>query len=88
MVVVVRARVRVRGGNDYSIENTINNSGLSFEYASGKDDFDSYLTNGPTHTSFSDGNELFSWDFGKRGVANFTVTNGFNALTSINGFAL
>jgi hypothetical protein len=51
--------------NDYSIENTIDQSGLSLKYISGVTDFDSYLAKKPKHTSNADGNEWFSEDFKK-----------------------
>ena len=51
--------------NDYSIKNTINQSGLSLKYVSGVTDFDSYLASKPQHTSNANGNEWFSQDFGK-----------------------
>lgn len=75
-------------GNNYSINNTINQSGLSSGYESGEDDFDSYLADGPTHTSLSNGNEWFSQNYGRNSIAGLTVTYGFSALTSIDGFAL
>jgi hypothetical protein len=76
-------------GNDYSILNTIDQSGLSAGYVSGVTDFDSYLAGNPTHTSLANGNEWFSKDyFGRRRVAVQTVTYAFSALTSINGIAL
>lgn len=75
-------------GNDYSILNTIDQSGLSAGYVSGVTDFDSYLAGNPTHTSLANGNEWFSRDYGRRTVAVQTVTYAFSALTSINGFAL
>ena len=73
--------------NDYSIGNTIDQSGLSSGYASG-DNFESYLASGPTHTSLSNGNEWFSQSYGSNGIVGLTVTYGFSALTFINGFAL
>ena len=73
--------------NDYSIENTIDQSGLSSGYESG-DNFESYLASGPTHTSFSNGNEWFSQNYASNGIVGLTVTYGFSALTFINGFAL
>jgi hypothetical protein len=52
-------------GNDYSIGNTIDQSGLSLpSFISGLTDFDSYLASKPTHTSNANGNEWFSQDFG------------------------
>ena len=51
--------------NDYSIENTIDQSGLSLKYVSGVTDFDSYLASKPKHTSNANGNEWFSQDFSK-----------------------
>ena len=73
--------------NDYSIENTIDQSGLSSGYESG-DNFETYLAGGPTHTSLSNGNEWFSQNYGSNGIVGLTVTYGFSALTFINGFAL
>lgn len=73
---------------DGSIENTINQSGLSSGYDSGVTDFDTYLASEPEHTSDANGNEWFSENFGANSVAGLTVTYGFSALTSINGFAL
>ncbi len=75
-------------GNDYSILNTVDQSGLSAGYVSGVTDFDLYMASDPTHTSLASGNEWFSRDYGRRTVATQTVTYGFSALTSINGFAL
>lgn len=75
-------------GNDYSILNTIDQSGLSLGYVSGETDFDIYLAGNPTHTSRANGNEWFSRDYGTRRLASQTVTYGFSELTSINAFAL
>jgi hypothetical protein len=76
-------------GNDYSILNTIDQSGLSVGYVSGETDFNSYLASNPKHTSLANGNEWFSKDYyGRRSVASQTVTYGLSALTSINAFAL
>jgi hypothetical protein len=75
-------------GNDYSILNTIDQSGLSLGYVSGETDFSSYLAGNPTHTSRANGNEWFSRDYGTRRLASQTVTYGFSALTSIDAFAL
>lgn len=52
-------------GNDYFIENTIDQSGLSLPFISGVTDFDSYLASKPMHTSNANGNEWFSQDFSK-----------------------
>lgn len=52
-------------GNDYSIGNTIDQSGLSLRYVSGLTDFDSYLASKPKHTSNANGNEWFSQDYSK-----------------------
>lgn len=73
--------------NNYSIKNTINQSGLSSGYENG-DDFEDYLAGGPTHSSLSNGNEWFSQNYGRNSIVGLTVTYGFSALTSINGFAL
>jgi hypothetical protein len=75
-------------GNDFSILNTIDQSGLSAGYVSGETNFDIYLAGNPTHTSLSDGYEWFSRDYGRRSLASQTVTYGFSELTSIDGFAL
>ena len=56
-------------GNNYSIINTINQSGLSLHYISGQTDFNSYLASKPKHTSNANGNEWFSQDFSKPGTA-------------------
>jgi len=50
-------------GNNYSIINTINQSGLSLGYVSGVTDLDSYLAANPTHTSEANGTEWFSEDY-------------------------
>lgn len=50
-------------GNDYSIANTIDQSGLSLPFISGLTDFDSYLASKPRHTSNANGNDWFSQDF-------------------------
>ena len=47
---------------DYSIENTIDQSGLSLKYESGVTIFDAYLEGKPKHTSKANGNEWFSRD--------------------------
>jgi hypothetical protein len=52
----------VKPRSDYSIENTIDQSGLSLKYESGVTDFDEYLAGKPQHTSKADGNEWFSKD--------------------------
>ena len=75
-------------GNAYAIKNTINQSGLSKKYVSGVTDFGSYLASKPQHTSSAIGTEWFSQDYDRRNLAIQTVTYGFSALTSINGFAL
>ncbi|MDP1699779.1 MAG: VPLPA-CTERM sorting domain-containing protein [Aestuariivirga sp.] len=87
-VTAVASSEFIASGFDFSIENTIDKSGLSFGYVSGVTDFDAYLASGPTHTSNANGNEWFSENFGGSSVAGLTVTYGFSALTSINGFAL
>lgn len=74
--------------NNYSIFNTINQSGLSLGYVSGVTDFGDYLAGNPIHTSRSNGMEWFSKDYGKKSVASQTVTYEFSALTSINAFVL
>lgn len=77
-------------GHDYSIENTFDQSGLSVGYASGVDDFGTYLASTPTHTSNADGNEWFSRDSSKSGghISGLTITYRFDELTFINSFAL
>ena len=50
-------------GNNYSVLNTINQSGLSLGYVSGETDFGTYLAGNPTHTSLANGNEWFSRDY-------------------------
>ncbi len=82
------ATSQFRSANDYSIENTIDQSGLPVGYTSGVTNFASYLAGNPTHTSASNGNEWFSQDYGRRGVSGLSITYGFGALTAINGFAL
>ncbi len=47
-------------GNDYSITNTLDQSGLSNGYVSGVTDFAAYIVSNPTHNSKSDGQEWFS----------------------------
>jgi hypothetical protein len=74
--------------NNYSILNTINQSGLSVGYMSGVTDFNSYLDGNPTHTSLSNNNEWFSEFYASGNFVAQTVTYAFSALTSINGFAL
>lgn len=53
----------VKPRSDYSIENTIDQSGLSLKYESGVTDFDDYLAGDPKHTSKANGTEWFSRDF-------------------------
>jgi len=53
----------IKPRSDYSIENTIDQSGLSLKYESGVTDFDDYLAGDPKHTSKANGNEWFSRDF-------------------------
>jgi hypothetical protein len=68
--------------NDYSIENTIDQSGLSLDYVSGITDFDTYLASKPRHTSNANGNEWFSQDFSKPGKA---LSSGNVGLKSKSG---
>jgi hypothetical protein len=51
------------GNINYSIGNTINQSGLSLGYASGITDFGSYLATHAAHTSSAKGTEWFSRDY-------------------------
>ncbi len=51
--------------DNFAIENTINQSGLSLNYISGVTDLDSYLAGKPKHTSNANHNEWFSQDFSK-----------------------
>ena len=51
--------------NDYSIENTIDQSGLIRKYVSGVTGLEGYLALAPRHTSNANGNEWFSEDFSK-----------------------
>ncbi len=77
-------------GRDYFIENTFDRSGLSAAYRNRVDDFATYLTSNPTHTSDADGNEWFSRDFSnpKGKIKGLTITYGFGQLTSVDSFAL
>ena len=74
-----------RFGFDFSIENTINQHGLSVGYTSGVTDFESYLA---SHITTAHDNEWFSNDNINRHIPGLTVTYGFSELTSINGFVL
>jgi hypothetical protein len=74
--------------NDYSIENTIDQSGLSLAYTSGVTDFSSYFATNPTHTSVANHNEWFSQNYGIRRISGLAITYSFGALAAINGFAL
>lgn len=77
-------------GNDYFIENTFDQSGLSAGYNSGVTDFDTYLASKPSHTSNANGNEWFSRDYrnSRSRLKGLTVTYKFAELMSINSFAL
>lgn len=50
-------------GADYSILNTIDQSGLSLSYTSGQTNFEDYIAGNPTHTSTANGNEWFSRNY-------------------------
>jgi hypothetical protein len=67
-------------GNDYSIDNTINQSGLSIGYQSGLTDFATYLALNPKHTSAANGNEWFSEDYSK--TSNNVLTSNISVPTS------
>jgi len=65
IVAPVTAETTSEFASNYSIINTINQSGLSLTYISGVTDFDTYLATKPNHTSKANGNEWFSQDFSK-----------------------
>lgn len=69
---------------NFSITNTINQSGLSTGFNSGVDDFDTYLASNPTHTLVALGNEWFT----PEDVTNATVTYDLGNLFNINRLAL
>lgn len=71
-------------GTNFSITNTINQSGLSTGFNSGVDDFDTYLASNPTHTLAAANNEWFT----ARDVTNATVTYDLGNLFNINRLAL
>lgn len=68
--------------NDYSIENTIDQSGLSLDYVSGITDLNTYLASKPRHTSNANGNEWFSQDFSKAGKALSSRNDGLKTKSS------
>jgi hypothetical protein len=65
--------------NNYSIENTIDQSGLSLDYVSGITDFNTFLASKPKHTSNANGNEWFSQDFSKPGKALSSRNDGLKS---------
>lgn len=84
-------------GNNYSINNTINQSGLSLGYESGVTDFAAYLASKPMHTSAANNAEWFSQDYSKikkkkqaskTSVSGLSVTYGFSKLMAIDSFVL
>jgi len=72
-------------GNNYSINNTINQSGLSTGYVSGVTDFDAYLATNPTHASTANGAEWFSKNGDAKGVS---VTYDLGRALNIDAMAL
>jgi hypothetical protein len=68
----------------FSINNTINQSGLSSTFNSGVDDFDAYIGTNPTHTAIAPG---FEW-FTSGGVTSAIVNYDLGAIYSVDKFAL
>jgi hypothetical protein len=67
-----------------SINDTLNQSGLSSGYTSGVTDFDSYIGTNPTHTLVFAGYEWFSND----GTSSASVTYDLGSLIGIDALAL
>lgn len=67
----------------YSINNTINHSGLSINFVSGVTDFDAYLALNPIHTLIAD-NEWFSAE----GVTSATITYDLGSVRTVDRLAL
>ena len=70
--------------SDYSINNTIDQSGLSSGFVSGVTDFDTYLATNPTHNLLAFHNEWFT----PEGVHSAQVDYNLGAIYNIDRLAL
>ena len=62
----------------YSINNTINQSGLNLPFVSGVTDFDSYLAQNPTHSFVAAGLEWFTQNGVKSATLDYDLGSVFN----------
>ncbi len=67
-----------------SINDTLNQNGLSFGYTSGLTNFNAYLASNPTHTVTFGG---YEW-FGEAGTTSAQVTYNLGGVTTIDALAL
>ena len=84
IVAPASATINAGGPGFGSINDTINQNGLSAGYTSGITNFDAYIASAPSHSSqFS----TFEW-FSQRGSTSATVTYDLGSLLGINAMAL
>jgi hypothetical protein len=84
IVGAVSGVVEFGGPGDGSLDETINQAGLSSGYTSGVTDFDAYLATHPTHTWVFDG---FEW-FSESGTTLASVTYDLGAVYTVGHVAL
>jgi hypothetical protein len=84
IIAPVSAVIDLGGPGMGSIDDTINQNGLSTGYTNGVTDFDTYLGGGPTHTDVFSG---FEW-FSNTGTSSARVTYDFGGTVVISRLAL